>query len=809
MLQLRKSRFFTPKGQNELIKYDAPLDPDIVVQDVGQLLDNLDEILKDIPEKERFNLFCTVGHVKEDRTDDAGKPLRTWASQDMFFFDIDDIDIDKDGNFNETKYLQAVGQALNVDPAKMVVIYTGHGLHVLVKTKKPWSDEGFFKENRLYYEFACIRINDKLSEYALGGKADRAVFAPKYMLRLPLTLNKKPGKPIHQVRALTKALEPIEFDLKKLSGVPTVLPEDQLSAKALSYFKIDSQAVEDRCLFLQDVKASAGDVDEPTWYAALSIVGRLDGGEKLAHEYSKGHRSYTPPETDRKVGQALKSAGPRTCDSIASLWGGCDKCPYYKKVQSPIALRGENFIATSHSGFHLLGKKGALVPQYEDLRKYYDSKLPYININDTHYRYEETHWVYTQDTWIDNYAHKKFSPTAKNNMCNEFRGIVKRTNLDNQDFFTQTIDRKINLRNGVLDIDTKELLPHDPKYGFQQTLDFDYAPDADCPTFKRMLDNVTCGDKDLQENLLQFMGYALSNDEPRADKVLVLTGDGQNGKSRFMEVLRALGGNGVTSLKVNELQNPFFRQQLDGALFNIIEEMPPFVKKDFWEDIKGLATGALVTASKKFKDPYTFPNRAKIIMTCNKLPTGTDPSHGFFRRLLIVPFNALFTHAKGNIEVDMHRKIIDNELPGALNMVLEAYDALIKANYRFTSSKASQEALDEYRQDSDNVLRWCNTFLELGVHNAGDTVPEWIQRNSEGVLVALVPEMRKSYALWAEGEGEKAVSSVNFTKRLQRWGKGGASENPQVAPPAYKRSKINGIKQGVIQGVKWVGASEY
>ena len=106
------------------------------------------------------------------------------------------------------------------------------------------------------------------------------------------------------------------------------------------------------------------------------------------------------------------------------------------------------------------------------------------------------------------------------------------------------------------------------------------------------------------------------------------------------------------------------------------------------------------------------------------------------------------------------------------------------------------------------MLRWCDTFLELGVPESGTKMPDWIQEDHKGSLVALIQDMRKDYAAWAETEGERAVSSVNFTKSLNRWG---ASKTVKsgTSPFKYERRKIKGIKIGIVFGVKWRSESEF
>ena len=178
---------------------------------------------------------------------------------------------------------------------------------------------------------------------------DRQVFAPNRMFRVPGTTSKKPGRPDRTVEFIQgENIESIDWDIQKATGLPNLMPEkDFMSDKELSYIKVDSGEVAGGCEFLKWAKERPNEISEPQWYAVLSIVGRLEKGEELAHEYSKGHHSYSKERTDRKLEQSLASSGPRTCDNIDKLWHNCNKCPNYKKVRSPISLKGADFIATA------------------------------------------------------------------------------------------------------------------------------------------------------------------------------------------------------------------------------------------------------------------------------------------------------------------------------------------------------------------------------------------------------------------------------------------------------------------------------
>lgn len=801
MIQFRKIRQFTPRGSKKPKKYDAPFKPDITVANIMELIDKSKEIIDSLESKE--NIYYTLGHVPGETPEQRVE--RQWLKQEVIPFDIDDIDPNEMQRTSEV-----VCEALNIEWTKTFVHFTGHGLQLLIMPKHEITDQEYFKKNLIYYKAICGKVNARLQASGLRGVADTSAFAPNRLFRLPNSINAKPGlKPV-ETKVLNSTIEPIDWNLQTASGLPLVKDSDQVTKKQLRYFKIDKDAVLSGCEFIKSCKAHPERVSEPQWYALLSLFSPMQGALDLAIEYSKGHPDFDADETRAKLEQAEQSSGPRTCENICSMFD-CETCENYKQVNSPVSIRGEDFIATRETGFHLMDAKGNLHPQYDDLRKYYLEQNHYINVNTSHFSYNGMHYTEVTDPQVDAFAQDNFRPTAKNTMANEFRGIVKRTNVFDNDFFTTTTDRKVNLLNGVLDLDTLELSEHSPQYGFRSVLPFNYDSEAIAPSFSQHLDAVSCGDATLRANLLEFMGYAISNDKPRAQKILVMAGDGQNGKSTTLEILKAIGGDGVTALNVKDLGNPFHRQALDGALFNILEEVPEFTHKDFWEDMKGLATGSRVIASKKFKDAYSFDNRCKFIMTCNELPKGATPNHGFFRRLLIIPYNARFSGS--NDDKFLADRIINDELPGVLNMILEAYARLRANRFEFTASKAIDQAVSAYREESDNVARWLSENLaasDCGASNQDmpKDAPAWLVQASTGHVGASVEEMHKQYQIDAQEQGERSCALRTFGRRLKYWLKVSEVQDSRFSKVDHKRVTISGRKLRLIFGLTWKSDAE-
>ena len=68
----------------------------------------------------------------------------------------------------------------------------------------------------------------------------------------------------------------------------------------------------------------------------------------------------------------------------------------------------------------------------------------------------------------------------------------------------------INLTNGLLDLETFCLKPHDKKFASLVQLPFKYDLDAECPKFHKFLDEIFRGDNELKLLIQEIMGYCLS-----------------------------------------------------------------------------------------------------------------------------------------------------------------------------------------------------------------------------------------------------------------------------------------------------------
>ena len=757
MIQILGLRHWLPRGETEQKSFDAFHDKEWRAESLQDLFENLETHLEKIPEGEKWNLFYTVNHCTEQKRD--------FYSCQNFAFDIDggkDAKTGRDkGGVDHTRwqeYAAAVAEVLGCEPGQLTAVNSGNGLHFLfIFHGPPIKDREFFRKNKHHYTAICQKITAKLVAAGLGGEPDPSIFDARRILRLPGTLNRKPNKPDKQASLLQPLMHRIKFDIKSLSGLPEVDTKDQIPKEVMAkYPKVDDQAIKTGCEFLKWCKKNPNDVSEPQWYAALSIAGRMENGNEYAHELSSGYHGYDSDETDKKYEQAVASSGPRTCENIRALgFTGCAACKHNGEVASPISIVGEGHIKTAHTGFHVYVPGKGLKPSYDDLRSFYDHSHKYKGFDGSRsvYTHDGTHYKEHSHNHIENFAQEHFKPSAKTVMTKEFLNLVVRTNLREKDFWIKNVERKINFENGYLDIETGDFLPHTDEVGFRYVLPYKYDPSAKAPVFEAMLGKVTQDDQDLQKVLLEFMGYALSNDDCWAQKALVLVGDGANGKSTFINCMRSMvGPDNYSSATLKDLQqSEYTRRLLDGKLFNVSEETPNSAMLDA-SLFKDLVTGGEIQVRQIYKDSYFMRNRAKLIYSCNELSESRDTTHGFYRRLVIVPFNARFSNDTADFDPHIDKKL-KAELSGIFNLALWGYKRLI-ANGKFTEASKVADTIDLYKNETDSVLSWFRDNTHV---------------NGDDSKFAPLTDLYTNYKITTEAQGVRAVTRSKFTRDLRRY----------------------------------------
>ena len=313
----------------------------------------------------------------------------------------------------------------------------------------------------------------------------------------------------------------------------------------------------------------------------------------------------------------------------------------------------------------------------------------------------------------------------------------------------------INLKNGTFEVTAKgtKLRQFDRGDFLTYQLPFEYNPAAKAPLFQSYLNKVL-PDIERQKVLAEFLGFVFiknGNNSVKEEKALILYGNGANGKSVFFEIVNALlGAENVCSYSLQSLTDTtgYFRAMIANKLVNYASEINGNLETSIF---KQLVSGEPVEARLPYGKPMQIKQYAKLIFNCNELPKEVEHTNAYFRRFLIIPFDVTIPEAEQDKQ--LHTKIIESELSGVFNWVLEGLNRLLEQK-RFSHCEAAKQAVEQYKTQSDSV----KIFIE---ENGYQLSPSNYK---------VVKDLYTAYRSFCLDDGFKPVNKTNFIKRLQSFG---------------------------------------
>lgn len=199
-----------------------------------------------------------------------------------------------------------------------------------------------------------------------------------------------------------------------------------------------------------------------------------------------------------------------------------------------------------------------------------------------------------------------------------------------------------------------------------------YDTEAKCPQWKSWLAWASAGRADWVEHLQRAMGYALTG--VTSEQVYwILYGEGANGKSTFLNVMEAIMGDYAWHGEVDLLcpkpgASTNGIADLEGKRMVTVVETREGQRIDE-RQIKMLTGGDTITARRLYCENRSFAPTHKFFFAMNHLPVVSDTSHAFWRRTLLVPWDA--TVAEGDKIDALDKMFVREEGPGILRWAVE------------------------------------------------------------------------------------------------------------------------------------------
>lgn len=354
------------------------------------------------------------------------------------------------------------------------------------------------------------------------------------------------------------------------------------------------------------------------------------------------------------------------------------------------------------------------------------------------------------------------SSRAKDSMIKEsqHRAPITPAQLD-------THQSLLNTPNGIINLRTGELLPHDQNQYITKITNTEYTDKIDCPLWDQFLKDIFNDDADLIRYIQKAVGYSLTG-STQEQCIFFCYGEGSNGKSTFVDIIKDMLGDYAANVQSKSLavkQNSGSSSEdiarLHGARFVCSSEFNEGERLDE-SLIKQLTGGDTVTASKKYEHEFEFTPEFKIWMSTNHKPIIRGTDTGIWRRIRLIPFTVHIPDEKKDKNLKHKLK---QELPGILHWAVDGCSLWQREGFRIP--KAIRETTNGYREEMDVIENFINECCFVG--------KEYSYK---------AQELYEAYAAWAKKYNEYAMSSTMFGREI-------------VKKFEKKKTKTGSVYQGI------------
>lgn len=315
----------------------------------------------------------------------------------------------------------------------------------------------------------------------------------------------------------------------------------------------------------------------------------------------------------------------------------------------------------------------------------------------------------------------------------------------------------LNCQNGMIDLKTGALKPHDPKYHLTKMIPVTYDPEAECVQWEEFLFKIMDGFQDAERalrmmNFLQCaIGYTLTGDISE-QCLFFLYGTGENGKSVFTNTIVALLGDYFQHVRIESLLMrrydaiPNDLAKLPGARLVVSSEIPESRKMNE-SLVKDLTGGDAITARFMREEEFTFHPVFKLWIFGNYKPI-ISPDDAIFRRIKLIPFTVKIPKEEQIPQAKLEG-MLKAELPGILTWAVKG--CLKWQQEGLETPLEVINATNEYREEMDIL----SDFLE------------------ECCTINSVAKVKKSFFYngfqeWCHAAGIKPLGKRTFSTRLKR-----------------------------------------
>jgi putative DNA primase/helicase len=287
--------------------------------------------------------------------------------------------------------------------------------------------------------------------------------------------------------------------------------------------------------------------------------------------------------------------------------------------------------------------------------------------------------------------------------------------------------------NGLLDVATRELLPHSPQFFNQVAVPFPFDPDGlDPERWLGFLESLWGDDAQSRRALAEWFGYVLSG-RTSLQKILLMVGPTRGGKGAIARTLAELvGRENVAGPTLSSLGGDFGLAPMIGKPLAVVSDarLNGRDQSVVVERLLSVSGEDRLTVNRKYRDQWTGTLPSRFMLLSNELPQLGDASAAIAGRFVTL----LLTESWLGKEDHALEPEIRRELPGILNWALDGL-ARLEREGRFTRPTGADEAYKSLVDLASPVQAFirdrCNVGpdLEVAIDLFYSAWKEWAEDN--------------------------------------------------------------------------------
>jgi putative DNA primase/helicase len=299
--------------------------------------------------------------------------------------------------------------------------------------------------------------------------------------------------------------------------------------------------------------------------------------------------------------------------------------------------------------------------------------------------------------------------------------------------------------NGVVDLSTGRLRPHDPEDLHTKLAPVIYDPSAKSELWERFLLEAADGDEELIDFLQRSIGYSATG---RTDEetLFIIHGDAAAGKSTFLESIKSVLGDYARTLDFESLlarpasgspRNDIAMLQGRRFVTSIEVARGQRLAENLVKQITGNDT---ICARYLYEEHFEYRPAFHLWLAVNHCPHVSHDDDAIWRRILRIPFTRVVPKEKR--DPSLKARLRDPSISGSaiLNWIIEGAIKWQQSGLKVPTRVV--RATQEYRQQEDPLALFIEDHCVIDPQRS---VP--------------VAQFRAAYERWAQERGERHTLS--------------------------------------------------